>query len=159
MERLARRPTVRCAAIVASSMVGLMAALIALDAPLSAQSELRYQARLAPVPVDFITMANVTGSGAVTGVLSGAKLSLEGTFEGLSGPATAARIHRGAMGVRGAALFDLTVTNATAGTIKGTFELKPNHVEDFRQGRLYVQVHSEKAPDGNLWGWLLRQER
>jgi hypothetical protein len=128
-------------------------------AVLSAQGELRHTARLTPVPVDFVTMVNVTGSGSVTGVLSGAKLDIEGTFEGLSGPATVARIHRGAIGVRGAALFDLTVTKAVAGTIKGTFELKPTHVEDFKQGRLYVQVHSEKAPDGNLWGWLLRRER
>jgi hypothetical protein len=133
--------------------------VVLLAASLSAQGELRHTARLTPVPVDFVTLANVTGSGSVTGVLSGVKLSIEGTFEGLSGPATVARIHRGAMGVRGAALFDLTVTKSATGTIKGSFELKPNHVEDFRQGRLYVQVHSEKAPDGNLWGWLLRRER
>ena len=24
-----------------------------------------------------------------------------------------------------------------------------------RQGRVYVQVNSQKAPEGNLWGWLL----
>jgi hypothetical protein len=24
-----------------------------------------------------------------------------------------------------------------------------------RQGRMYLQLHSESAPDGNLWGWLL----
>lgn len=126
---------------------------------LSAQGELRYKARLATVPVDFVTLVNVTGAGSVTGVLSGNKLSIEGTFEGLSGPATAARVHRGVTGIRGPALFDLTVTKAPAGTIAGSFDLKPNYIEDLRQGRLYVQIHSEKAPDGNLWGWLLRQER
>jgi hypothetical protein len=25
-------------------------------------------------------------------------------------------------------------------------------------GRFYIQLHSEKAPEGNLWGWLLREE-
>ena len=34
----------------------------------------------------------------------------------------------------------------------------PIQVADLEKGRLYVQLHSEKAPDGNLWGWLLPQE-
>jgi hypothetical protein len=25
-----------------------------------------------------------------------------------------------------------------------------------RKGMVYVQIHSEGAPDGNLWGWLLK---
>lgn len=133
--------------------------LILLAASLSAQGEVRYKARLATVPVDFVNFVNVTGSGSVTGLLSGGKLSIEGTFEGLSGPATVARVHRGPLGIRGPALFDLTVTKSTAGTIAGSFDLKPNYIEDLRLGRLYVQIHSEKAPDGNLWGWLVRQER
>jgi len=32
-------------------------------------------------------------------------------------------------------------------------------VTDLEKGRFYVQLHSEKAPDGNLWGWLLPQEK
>ena len=27
--------------------------------------------------------------------------------------------------------------------------------ENVRLGRTYLQCHSEAAPDGNLWGWLL----
>jgi len=27
-----------------------------------------------------------------------------------------------------------------------------------KNGSFYVQIHSEKAPDGNLWGWILPQE-
>jgi len=52
-------------------------------------------------------------------------------------------------------VFDLTVAKATSGTINGSFDLTPEQLEDLRKGRLYVQLHSEKAPDGNLWGWLL----
>ena len=40
-----------------------------------------------------------------------------------------------------------------------TFDLTPIQLADLEKGRLYVQVHSEKAPDGNLWGWLLPQEK
>jgi hypothetical protein len=28
-------------------------------------------------------------------------------------------------------------------------------VEALKAGRFYIQLHSERAPDGNLWGWLL----
>jgi hypothetical protein len=57
-------------------------------------------------------------------------------------------------------VFDLTVTKteATSGTLSGNLELTSIQVADLERGRLYVQLHSEKAPDGNLWGWLAPQE-
>jgi hypothetical protein len=83
-----------------------------------------------------------------------------GSFEGLGGPATVARLHRGvARGARGAAIADLTITKGTSGMITGSVMLTPEQVESLKQGKLYVQVHSEKgiAPDGsNLWGWFLK---
>jgi hypothetical protein len=36
--------------------------------------------------------------------------------------------------------------------------LTKDQVDDLAAGRLYVQLHSQKAPDGNLWGWLLMPE-
>jgi hypothetical protein len=48
------------------------------------------------------------------------------------------------------------VTKAISGSVTGTLELTAQQVQSLRAGRLYVQIHSEKAPDGNLWGWLLR---
>jgi len=63
-------------------------------------------------------------------------------------------------GVRGPVAFDLAVakTDAASGTLSGTVDLTALQVADLDKGRLYVQVHSEKAPDGNLWGWLMPQE-
>ena len=63
--------------------------------------------------------------------------------------------------MRGAPIGDLTATAATSGTITGSIELTKEQVDDLADGRLYVQLHSEKAPDGNLWGWLfaVREER
>jgi len=69
--------------------------------------------------------------------------------------ATIAQIHLGQRGVRGPVMFDLTVTKATSGTLTGTFNLTPEQVEAVKGGRFYIQIHSEQAPDGNLWGWLL----
>jgi hypothetical protein len=60
--------------------------------------------------------------------------------------------------MRGPAIGDLTATAATNGTITGSIELTKEQVDDLAAGRLYVQLHSQKAPDGNLWGWLLMPE-
>ena len=125
----------------------------------SARAEVRYKARLSPVPVDFVSLGSVTGSGSATAILTGSKLTISGTFEGLGGPATVANLHRGPLGIRGPAVSSLTVTKATQGTIAGSFELKPNQIDDLRLRRLYIKIHSEKAPDGNLWGWLVPEER
>jgi hypothetical protein len=59
------------------------------------------------------------------------------------------------MGVRGPAIFDLTVSAATSGTLSGSVDLTAEQIESLKKGRFYVQLSSEKAPDGNLWGWLL----
>src|SRR5205807_705570 len=97
--------------------------------------------------------------GSVTATLTGTKLSIAGTFQGLNTPATVARIHKSSKpGIRGPMLFDLTVSSSTSGTIGGTFDLTAAQVQELAQGRYYVQLHSEKAPEGNLWGWLLSQE-
>jgi hypothetical protein len=47
------------------------------------------------------------------------------------------------------------VAPATSGGVTGVFDLDANQLESLRKGRLYIQIASEKAPDGNLWGWLL----
>ena len=135
----------------------LTAALAVLPALVSAQAAPAYKGRLSPVPVAAAS-PNVTGVGSATATLSGTKLTIAGTFEGLASPATLAKLHRGPKGIRGPAVFDLTVTPGTSGKISGSFDLSPSQVEDLARERFYVQLHSEKAPDGNLWGWLLAQE-
>jgi hypothetical protein len=41
--------------------------------------------------------------------------------------------------------------------VSGTFKLDAAQTEALRKGKLYVQIDSEKAPNGNLWGWLLTE--
>ena len=124
----------------------------------------KYTARLGWVPITGQDRANVTGKGTATATLSGTKLALSGMFEGLAAPATIARLYRGvAKGARSPegtpAIADLTITKATSGTISGSANLAPIDLDALKQGKLYIQVHSEKgvAPDGsNLWGWLIK---
>ena len=140
------------------SRVVAVALVMAMSAAIDAQAP-QYRARLAIVPIDIAMQATIAGSGAVTGTLKGSTLTITGTFSGLRSAATAARLHRSPRtAMRGVPIGDLTATAGTSGTIGGTIELTKEQVEDLAAGRLYVQLHSEKAPDGNLWGWLLGPE-
>ena len=135
-----------------------LAALLVFTAILSLQSQStkNFKVRLSPVPVDIAMMANITGSGSATAVLAGDKLTINGTFEGLKSNVTTAQVHKGPVaGVRGPVVFDLAVEGTTRGTIKGTLTLTSAQIDDLEKRRLYIQIHSEKAPEGNLWGWLV----
>jgi hypothetical protein len=139
--------------------VAIILAAVMTAASAAAQSGEKYTARLGWVPVaGGPDRTNVTGKGVANAVLSGRKLSITGSFEGLAAPATIARLHRGvAKGARGNPIADLTITKAPSGMISGSVDLTMEQVESLKQGKLYVQVHSEKgvAPDGsNLWGWF-----
>jgi hypothetical protein len=144
----------------AGTVVGTLGALWALgSASPSAQDVQRFKVRLAPVPIEIAALATVSGLGSAVAELSGTKLSITGTFERLRSPATVARLHKGPKGIAGLPIFDVTVTKATSGTVSGTVELSEAQVRDLKAGRLYLQIHSERAPDGNLRGWLLPEER
>jgi hypothetical protein len=125
-------------------------------APAFGQAPSTFKVRLSPVPIDAAMRPTVAGLGNATATLRGAKLTVTGSFDGLKSPATIAQIHTSAAaGVRGPAIFDLTVSKATSGMVTGSVDLTPEQVASLRKGQLYIQIHSEKAPDGNLWGWLL----
>lgn len=139
----------------------MTAALLGSSLSLTAQSGEKFMARLGWVPTAGPNdRVNVTGKGSATGTLSGRKLTINGTFEGLAGSATLARLHQGvAKGARGNAITDLTVSKGASGTLSGSIDLTPPQLDALRQGKLYIQLHSEKgvAPDGsNLWGWFLK---
>jgi hypothetical protein len=129
-----------------------LAAAVALSA--AAQND--FKIRLRPVPIEASTAANTTGEGQATAALSGTRLTLSGSFKGLKGPATVARLHQGAvMGVRGPAFADVAVPQVIAGDFRAEVTLTSEQAAALRDGHVYLQIHSESAPDGNLWGWLL----
>jgi hypothetical protein len=136
----------------------LSTVFLAQTSPTAAQAGKTFRARLSPVPIDQAMMNTIAGMGSATAVLSGTKLTVTGTFDGLKSPATIVQIHRGQRGVRGPAILDLQATKGTSGTISGTVDLNQQQLQDLQNNRLYIQLHSDKAPDGNLWGWLMPQE-
>jgi CHRD domain len=139
-------------------VAGLAAGFPDLAPGQTAASPRTFTARLSTVPIDLAMASTVAGSGSVTGTLKGRTLAITGTFKGLKSSATVVRLHRSPnRGIRGEAFANLDATAATSGTITGSVDLTAAQVDDLEKGRLYVQLHSEKAPDGNLWGWLLRR--
>ena len=138
----------------------LLAACVAVISTAAAGAQGRqYRARLSPVPLDVAMQATIAGSGSVTAALNGTTLTLAGNYAGLVTASTVARVHRGPRtAMRGPAIGDLKITPGTSGTMAGSLELTKEQADDLASGRLYIQLHSEKAPEGNLWGWLLLQE-
>ena len=115
-----------------------------------------FKGRLSPVPISADMVTRITGSGSMTAQLSGTTLTIAGLFTGLQSPATLAHVHIGErIGVRGPAVFDVRVDKATTGSMSATIELSDSQIASLRRGLFYVQIHSEKATDGNIWGWLL----
>jgi len=115
-----------------------------------------FNARLGRTPVDSRNQASITGLGHARAELEGSRLEIAGEFAGLGGAATVANLHMGrAVGVRGDVIHALTLTQDVEGEIRAVVELSPEQLAALRAGRLYIQIHSASAPDGNLWGWLL----
>jgi DNA-binding transcriptional regulator YdaS (Cro superfamily) len=140
----------------ASAMI-VAAAVVWVGISAGAQGVNKFKARLSWMPIDATTAPTIAGAGSATAELSGSRLTVTGTFEGLRSPATMAQLHNSVKtGVSGPVISDLTITKATSGTIGGSAQLTPVQVDDLRKGRLYIQIHSEKAPEGNLRGWLLQ---
>jgi hypothetical protein len=115
-----------------------------------------YKARLSPLGVTNATVATTTGVGSVAATLTGNTLAIDATFEGLTGNATSANLRRGAKGIPGPVIAELEFPKASSGRITATVQLTPEQVADLKGERLYLQIHSERAPDGSIRGWLLK---
>ena len=115
-----------------------------------------YATRLTAVAYDGAMRGNVQGDGHVTASLTGNKLTVQGDFTALPSAATGAKLYSGpGIGVPGPALLDLEISGQNEGTFRGSFTLTATQLAAVKRGHVYVQINSQKAPEGNLWGWLL----
>ena len=125
---------------------------------LGAATPTTFQFRLSPGPRLVGTRADSSGVGSVTATLEGSELKIKGSFSGLLAVPTGAHLFMGSLpGVRGPRIADLTVSPATSGTLSGTLQLNVSQLAALRKGGLYVEIDSDKAPEGDLWGWIIPQ--
>jgi hypothetical protein len=90
--------------------------------------------------------------GKFTGTLVGSKLTWKLTFSGLTGPATAAHIHLGAMGKAGNVAIPLCAPCKTG--VHGKTTLSAALKKALKHHKLYVNVHTAKNPNGEIRGQL-----
>lgn len=133
----------------------ILAGLLLAAAPGAAMAQ-SYETELDPTPFDATTRAIVIGSiGQATAMLDGNRLTVKGSYSHLTSPATAAQVRTGlAKGVPGAAIGPLTVSGGTDGTLSGSVSLSPAQAVALNRQSIYIRIDSQKAPDGNLQGWL-----
>ncbi|MEM7310974.1 MAG: CHRD domain-containing protein [Planctomycetota bacterium] len=95
------------------------------------------------------------GSGTCTVTLDTAsgQVQVNGTYEGLTAPASAAHIHGPApTGASAGIVLGLSVSGGTTGTISGGGQLSQVQIQDLLTGLHYVNIHSAAFPNGETRG-------
>ena len=118
-----------------------------------AQSD-TYRARLSPMPTTPQTVTTITGEGEVILTLDGNTLTVSGNFAGMNSAATMAHVHNGPPAQPGPVVHQLEITKMPAGEISAELELTDEQVTALKNNALYIQVHSETNPAGELRGWI-----
>jgi hypothetical protein len=142
--------------LVALALLAVPALAAGASAQAGATNKEIFETRLSPSPLTDGTRINVTGEGEAHASLDGNTLTVSGEFHGLASGATTAELYDGlGIGILGPKAFDLTAAPSMAGILSGSVTLTAKQANALRGGHFYVQVNSQKAPDGNLTGWLL----
>ncbi|MFM1895798.1 MAG: hypothetical protein RLZZ385_872 [Pseudomonadota bacterium] len=133
-------------------------ALLVLAFDVSAQTT-SFRARLSEVPVTPADYRDITGVGEVFATLDGNVLTVTGSFTGMSSAATIAHLHNAPKAMNGPPIHPLQVTAMPSGEVSGEITLTPEQVQALQDEALYIVIHSENNPGGEIRGWLLPRQR
>lgn len=134
----------------------LALALVLFSRPASAQT--LFNAFLSGTQEAPPNASPASGFGTALLNLAETQITVDLSFSGLLGLATAAHIHGPApAGTNAPVLFPLTgVPAATSGTIpEQSFAITPTQVVSLKAGLFYMNVHSNVFPGGEIRGQLL----
>jgi hypothetical protein len=137
------------ALLAAGAVVALATAALSLAA---ARSTVWTAALSSGQEVPKQTVKDTAAHGLFKGTLTGSTLKWKLTFAKLTGPATAAHIHMGAMGKSGAVVVPLCGPCKSGMT--GTSTISAALMKAFKKHLLYVNVHTAKNPAGEIRGQL-----
>ena len=132
----------------------LVLGLVAIGAATAAPKEIyKLKATLnAGQEIPKQTVKDAGAKGSFTGTLKGTKLKWKLTFSGLTGQATAAHIHLGAMGKAGAVV--VALCGPCKSGMTGTATISASLLKKIDRHLTYVNVHTAKNPNGEIRGQL-----
>jgi hypothetical protein len=138
-----------------SKLITIFACTLTLVFSLSAVAQSgTFRARLSPMPTTPQTVTTITGEGEVILTLEGNTLTVRGNFAGMNSAATMAHVHNGPPAQPGPVVHQLEITKMPAGEISAVLELTDEQLSALNNNALYIQVHSETNPPGELRGWV-----
>jgi hypothetical protein len=130
--------------------------LLAFTVPAPAQDATVFGDKLGTIPVSNANRAQVSGTGYVSGTLSGSTLEIEGTYEGLTAPASRVALFAGRLGEKGGEeVATLEPSGDTSGSFSGTVELSEDQLAILQASGMFVVVGTEPNPDGEVRAWLV----
>jgi len=142
--------------LVSLLVIASLSALVftALSSARPAAAHFRFTAALnAGQEIPKQVVKNQAGHGTFTGTLTGTTLKWKLTFAKLTGPATAAHIHLGAMGKAGNVAVPLCGPCKSGMT--GTATISASLLKTIKKHGTYVNVHTAKNPNGEIRGQLV----
>jgi hypothetical protein len=96
-----------------------------------------------------------TGAVTITYDTGSKKLAWDGTYSGLSGPATAGHFHGPADPGKNAGVV-IPITDAKTSPFKGTADLTDAQAADLMAGKWYVNIHTDAHKGGELRGQVTK---
>ena len=114
----------------------------------------------APTPVE----SNATGTGFFELTDAGLRFNITADVASLSGPITAAHFHNASFGEAGGVVRTLT-EDFNGNTASGTWTsadsepLTAELLDELRAGNIYVNIHTDQNPDGEIRGQLVPSGR
>jgi hypothetical protein len=100
--------------------------------------------------------SKASGSVEVTYDTASKKLSWNGTYENLSGPATAAHFHAGEKGKNGGVVVPIFMGADAKSPFSGSATLTDEQARDLMDGKWYVNIHTAAHKAGELRGQVTR---
>jgi CHRD domain len=135
-----------------TSIAGL--ALVACFASPALAETMTFKANLAAATEVPPNDSAATGAATVTFDTATKKLSWQGTYSGLSGPATAGHFHGPADPGKNASVAVPIV--ATASPFQGSVDLTDAQAADLMAGKWYLNIHTEAHKGGEIRGQVVK---
>jgi hypothetical protein len=120
--------------------------------PTSFAANVKYKADLKGSKEVPATDSSATGKANITYDDKSKKLSWVVTYSGLTGDPTAAHFHGPAAAGKNAG----PVVDISGDIKKGSAELTADQAADLKAGKWYLNIHTEKFPDGEIRGQVVK---